>query len=416
LAAAKTGTGNGTVTSSPAGINCGSDCTKSYSSGTSVTLTATPDGNSTFAGWSGDCTGSGNTCALSMTAAKNATATFNANTYALIVTKLGTGNGTVTSSVAGINCGTDCMENYVTGTSVTLTATPTTGSTFTGWSGVCSGVGTCSLSMTAAKSVTANFASSAIPQTITFGSAPIVFVGGSGTVSATGGASNNPVIFTSQTTGICTVSGNTITGIAPGSCTVAANQTGDTHYSSAQQVIQNITISGENQYPIVITKLGSGSGTVTSSPAGIICGDDCFENYPSDTIVTLTATPTNGTSFSGWDGNCTGSNNTCTVSMTAAKGVIATFNTIYPLTVIKTGTGNGTVTSTPAGITCGTDCKESYNSGISVTLKATPDGHSTFTGWSGDCVGMNRTCTVNMTALANVVASFTAVASPSRMR
>jgi len=92
-----------------------------------------------------------------MTAAKNVTATFNASTYTLIVTKLGTGNGTVTSSVAGITCGTDCMENYVTGTSVTLTAAAATGSTFTGWSGVCTGTGACSVSMTAAKSVTATF-------------------------------------------------------------------------------------------------------------------------------------------------------------------------------------------------------------------------------------------------------------------
>ena len=63
------GTGTGTVTSSPSGINCGSTCSATYSSGTSVTLTAAAASGSTFAGWSGACTGTG-TCTVSMTAAR----------------------------------------------------------------------------------------------------------------------------------------------------------------------------------------------------------------------------------------------------------------------------------------------------------------------------------------------------------
>ena len=78
-------------------------------------------------------------------------------TFALTVGKAGTGSGTVTSSPAGISCGSDCSESYASGTSVTLTASAVGGSTFAGWSGACSGTGTCTVSMTAARSVTATF-------------------------------------------------------------------------------------------------------------------------------------------------------------------------------------------------------------------------------------------------------------------
>lgn len=69
-----------------------------------------------------------------------------------------TGGGTVTSSPAGINCGADCSEFFNSGTLVTLTAAPASGSTFAGWSGSgCSGTGTCVLTMSAARTVAANF-------------------------------------------------------------------------------------------------------------------------------------------------------------------------------------------------------------------------------------------------------------------
>ncbi|MDQ3782275.1 MAG: PQQ-binding-like beta-propeller repeat protein, partial [Actinomycetota bacterium] len=102
LSVAKAGSGSGTVTSSPAGINCGSDCSEAYASGTSVTLTARASRGSTFTGWSGACTGTGS-CVVSMTVARSVTATFNTSggsTFTLTVTKAGTGSGTVTSSPA----------------------------------------------------------------------------------------------------------------------------------------------------------------------------------------------------------------------------------------------------------------------------------------------------------------------------
>jgi len=76
--------------------------------------------------------------------------------YTLSVSKTGTGSGTVTSSPSGINCGSTCSASYADGTNVTLTATPASGSTFAGWD-VCTGTGTCTVSMTVSGSVTATF-------------------------------------------------------------------------------------------------------------------------------------------------------------------------------------------------------------------------------------------------------------------
>src|SRR5439155_994138 len=78
LTVSKAGTGSGTVTGT--GISCGADCTETYNDGTGVTLTATATSGSTFAGWSGACTNTTGTCALSMTAARSVTATFTAVT------------------------------------------------------------------------------------------------------------------------------------------------------------------------------------------------------------------------------------------------------------------------------------------------------------------------------------------------
>jgi hypothetical protein len=68
--------GNGTVSSAPAGINCGSTCTATYPSGTQVTLTATPGRNQQFVGWSGACTGTAATCTVTMDADKSVGASF----------------------------------------------------------------------------------------------------------------------------------------------------------------------------------------------------------------------------------------------------------------------------------------------------------------------------------------------------
>jgi hypothetical protein len=105
----------------------------------------------------------------------------------------------------------------------------------------------------------------ATPQTITFGAMPVVTVGSTGTVSATA-TSGLPVAFSSLTTPICTVSGSTVTGIAAGICTIAANQSGNGTYAAAPQATLSFSIAASSVPPgpptITSIKAGSGSATI----------------------------------------------------------------------------------------------------------------------------------------------------------
>jgi PKD repeat protein len=152
------GAGDGSFGLTPdAGFGCGSGCLGSFDAGTVVTLTAYPGPGSVFAGWSGDCSGTGS-CQLTMSQARSVTATFVAGSFALTVSRQGAGAGQVSSSPGGIGCGSGCQASFGPGTVVTLTATPDAGSLFAGWSGDCSGTGGCRVTMSQARSVTATFA------------------------------------------------------------------------------------------------------------------------------------------------------------------------------------------------------------------------------------------------------------------
>ncbi len=140
--------------------------TGSYPSGTIVTCTEIPSGGSQFTGWSGTtCTGSG-TCSFSLGSTSTVVANFALN-YALTVTGVGTGSGTVTDNLGQISCNQAngvltgiCSGNYSNGMSVTLTANTSGTSTFVGWGGACASKGasaSCNLMINSAQNVSASF-------------------------------------------------------------------------------------------------------------------------------------------------------------------------------------------------------------------------------------------------------------------
>ena len=157
-------------------------------------------------------------------------------------------------------------------------------------------------------------------------------------------------------------------------------------------------------YLLSVSKTGSGTGTVTSSPAGISCGLTCSASFTANATVTLTATPTTGSTLAGWTGCTSTSGTTCTVSLTTARTVTASFSTSGPTLSVSTS-GSGTVTSNPAGISCGSTCSAPYTRGTTVNLTATPAAGFAFAGWSGACAGM-QTCAPVMTENRSVLARF----------
>ncbi|HEU4905898.1 MAG TPA: hypothetical protein VFT19_07255, partial [Solirubrobacterales bacterium] len=196
-------------------------------------------------------------------------------------------------------------------------------------------------------------------------------------------------------------------GSAAGECALETATEG----SCAFTITENSAVTAEfvlETRKLTVSRSGSGSGSVASTPAGIECGADCEEEYDYGEAVELHQSAASGSHFVEWTGDCAGSG-PCEVTMDAAHGVGATFALDPPppvvthsLTIDKVGPGSGSVSCN------GGACASSYAEGTTVTLSAAADAGSTFYGWAGaGCSGAGD-CVVTLNSDRAVTAAFEA--------
>jgi hypothetical protein len=162
--------------------------------------------------------------------------------------------------------------------------------------------------------------------------------------------------------------------------------------------------------PLAIVKRGNGSGTVTSDPTGIGCGDICRGSYHVGARVVLVAQASPGSIFAGWSGGACFGVGSCAVVMARSRIVAASFRRAQGETVRLTidlqGEGRGGVVSTPSGIDCEPTCSSEFEAGSQVTLTAQAADGSTFDGWSGGGCGSQEPCVVRLDEDTTLAASF----------
>jgi hypothetical protein len=414
LTVTKDGTGSGTVTSSPAGINCGGTCAADFAPGTSVTLTATTGSGATFGGWGGSCTGTG-ACTVSMTSAKTVTATFNGCGYTITPTSASVAAGASTSFFS-VTTTASCPWTAASGASwITSTSTGTGSGTIT-------------------YSVAANTGTTSRTGTLTVGGQAFTI-----TQAAPAVASSNLFVngdFESGATGWvqAAASGTIITNNAS-----AAHLGGwyawlGGYDSAADSLHQDVAIpaavtSASLRYWYRIETAETSTNTVYDTFVVTI------QNPSSGAVLATLASLSNLNATSGWVQSAqfdvsSFKGQTIRLKFTAATDASAvtsfrvddvtlaattTTPVAYPLSVIRTGTGSGTVTSVPAGINCGTSCAANFNSGTSVTLTAAAASGSIFTGWSGGGCSGTGPCSLAISAAGTVTATFASSTSAGNL-
>jgi hypothetical protein len=297
------------------------------------------------------------------------------NTYTLTITKTGDGTGTITTSPAG--------TTFSAGTSVTLTATPDTYSTFAGWSGGCSGsqTTTCTAVMNNNVSVSAAFNLNTLTINSSAGIGGSISPSGSILVKALSSQSFTITPSIGYLISSVKIDGISISPIASYTFNnIKANHT--------------ITASYTQIFYMVSASVSGNHGSVSPRT----------QNVASGQPASITITPYPGYSIGSIkdNGQSVSIANPYVISnVTVAHIVVVSFvplNT-YTLTITKTGNGTGTIITSPAGTT--------FSPGTSVTLTATPDTYSTFAGWSGGCSGsQTSTCTVTMNSNVSVSGAF----------
>jgi uncharacterized delta-60 repeat protein len=177
-----------------------------------------------------------------------------------------------------------------------------------------------------------------------------------------------------------------------------------------------------SQHRLVITNDDPNEGRVRAPD--MFCGYNCATEYEAGESIEIHAEGeyvqegsewkqlpfTGWTTISGNPGTCTGTTTPCEVMMNDDVDLKATFGgelpTQHTLTISKSGSGSGTVTSSPSGIDCGATCSHSFDEGTPIGLTATPVAGSTFAGWSGGGCSGTGACEVTLGGAQSVTASF----------
>jgi hypothetical protein len=188
--------------------------------------------------------------------------------------------------------------------------------------------------------------------------------------------------------------------------TVKAHRNGASSQSSAASAA--VVPATGSSYTLSVGR--SGSGTILSSSGGINCGTVCSAAYARGATVQLSATAAAGYRFDGWSGACSGTG-ACSVTLNSNQDVSARFTATAMLGISLDG--EGVVSSTPAGITCGARCSASFPRDSVVTLSAVPAAGYTFAGWGGECGG-SGVCTVTLDKAKHVSATFASSADSGK--
>jgi hypothetical protein len=318
--------GQGRVVSEPAGLDCGATCRAAYPLGAQVQLHAAPAPGWRLSSWRGDA-GCGARGAAVVSADLACEAVFVEGGERRLSVRV-EGEGRITATLTGIDCGLDCNESWPVDTDVTLVHHAARGYRFDRYSGDpdCTDA---RLRMDASKSCVAHFVPRPAPD------APVGLVATPGVFSVAlrwdaeccsvasymlerADASGTFVVAAS---GIeATATSHTDIGLAP-LTTYTYRLTGRNRSgASAPAVVTTTTLAAA---PVTLTVTVNGNGTVTSEPAGIDCGSDCSESYAFGTAVRLTPTPGADQQFAGFGGDPDCSDGTVTMAPRFSANAVA---------------------------------------------------------------------------------------------
>jgi uncharacterized repeat protein (TIGR02543 family) len=348
--------GSGSVSVSPSG--------GTYQAGTEIELTANPSSGYVFSEWSGGATGGQNPRYITMDGDKNVTANF------LECVSLSASASPSAGGDLSISPSPNCGSRYVPGTEVTISQSKNSGYVFDGWSGACTGTGSCSITMDSDKSVTANYA-----QCHSLSTSASPSAGGSLSASPAPNCDGKYTPDTSVTVSYSENSGYVFTGWG-GACG------GTGTCSLTMDSDRSVTANFSQCYSLTLTHSGSGSdpSASPSSTSGCPVGQ-----YVSGESISLSgANPATGYEISSWNGTSNNSSTSSSNSLNMPSGdhtvSVDYEQACYTLTRSHSGSGSNPTASPTSSSGCGTGTYH-YNETIDVT--ADPDSGFTVDSWSG---------------------------------